>query len=59
MKYTVTTYFYDNGKVEGSIRPAEDGENSRNESHPRYDVYVDVCDTYEEAKALYDEIEIA
>lgn len=56
MKYAVTTFFYDNGKVRRSFRKAEDDEKSYSESLHEYDKYVDIFDSYADAKKFYDEV---
>ena len=57
MKYTVTTYYYDNGKVERIIRPSYCSWVLRNERLPGCDVYVNLFDSFEKVKDFYDEDE--
>ena len=59
MKYAVTTYFYDNGFIEGNIYQVGDDAVNYSNSLSDCDIYIDICDTYEEAKSLYGEIKLA
>lgn len=49
-QYAVVGRFYDNGKVTAHIRPANPGEKSRSIEANRYDEYIDIFDTKEEAE---------
>ena len=51
MKYAVSTKFYDTGKVsKGGPVSVPDGAKSSNRETALYTVYVDVFDTYREAR---------
>ena len=52
MRHTVVTRFFNSGKVTVSVRPSTEGEVESFKDHPRYDEYIDVFPTKEEAEAF-------
>lgn len=55
MKHAVEARIFNNGKIITKLRLAEEEEESRKEETRTCDIWIDVFDTYEEAKQFREE----